>query len=104
MRVGVPGVGWSERTGWASSRAGELAGGVFAVHGTEGVEEGGEAMLQTGIAGWKRGGAVSGLNSRERRNYIRREERVKSLSTNRRCVIYESHETANRDGTQPGTR
>ena len=53
MRVGVPGVGWSERTGWASSRAGELAGGVFAVHGTEGVEEGGEAMLQTGIAGWK---------------------------------------------------
>lgn len=41
MRVGVPGVGWSERTGWASSRAGELAGGVFAVHGTEGVEEGG---------------------------------------------------------------
>ena len=53
MRVGVPGVRWSERTGWALRRVGELAGGMFAVHGMEGMEEGGEAMLQTGIAGWK---------------------------------------------------
>ena len=57
MRVGVPGVRWSERMGWALRRVGELAGGMFAVHGMEGMEEGGEAMLQTGIAGWKRGGA-----------------------------------------------